>query len=123
MMYRTMLLLTAVLIGTMQAQPVQELTADNFSSVITQQGIVVVKFYTSWCNPCTRYKPIFAQVAENSSNRIHFAQVDAEQYSQLAQQVGVRSFPTTIVYRNGVKIKTLGGYQTAEQLRQAVDAL
>lgn len=118
-MFGRLFLLTCVTVGMMIGnESVQQLSSDNYNSFVSQ-GVVVVKFYASWCNPCTRYAPIFMQVArDQNASGIKFAQVNVEKYPELAQRAKLRSLPSTVIYKNGHIVVTRAGLLDATTLRK-----
>jgi len=41
-------------------------TPEAFEAAISQGGLVVVDFFTPWCNACRRLFPALCKVAENN---------------------------------------------------------
>lgn len=62
----------------------------------------------------------FASVAEESSERAHFAKVDVDDSPDLASRFRIRSIPTVLVFREGRVTKTAVGVQTLASLRELV---
>ncbi len=86
------------------AHPV-ELTAANFEKTITRNEIpVVVDFWASWCGPCKMMAPVFHQAAAQLEPRFRLAKVNTETETGIAQQFGIQSIPTTIIFKNGKEI-------------------
>jgi thioredoxin 1 len=78
-----------------------ELTAANFESTVTGDGIVLVDLWASWCGPCRSFAPIFEQAATENTD-ITFGKVDTEAEQVLAGQLGITSIPTLMIFREGV---------------------
>jgi len=86
------------------AHPI-ELTEVNFEKAITRNEIpVVVDFWASWCGPCKMMAPIFHQAAAQLEPRFRLAKVNTEIETRIAQQFGIQSIPTAIIFKNGKEI-------------------
>ena len=80
-----------------------ELTAENFESTVSSDGIVLVDWWASWCGPCRMFAPVFEKASAEHPD-IVFAKVDTEAESALAGAVGIMSIPTLMVFREGVLV-------------------
>ncbi len=80
-----------------------ELTADNIEDVITQNDMVLIDFWASWCGPCQAFAPVF-EAASDKYPDIAFAKVNTEDQQQLAAHFNIRSIPTLMIYREQIPI-------------------
>jgi thioredoxin 1 len=68
-----------------------------------KDGIVLIDFWASWCGPCRQFAPIFERVSEKHPDVV-FAKVDTDAERELAEQYGITSIPTLVVYRDGIPV-------------------
>ena len=92
------------------------ITKENFKSeVLDAQGTVLIDFWASWCGPCRMLSPIVDQVAEQHSE-VKVGKIDIDAQPELANQFGVMSIPTLIVFKNGQKVNESVGLIPKENI-------
>ena len=99
------------------------LTGANFAeNVLKSEKPVLVDFWATWCGPCRMIAPNVEKIAEDHAAEIVVGKVNVDEEADLAEEFGIRSIPTLILFRNGRPVAQTLGYKTVEQLEEFVKA-
>nr|YP_009395562.1 thioredoxin [Vertebrata isogona]ARW64605.1 thioredoxin [Vertebrata isogona] len=82
----------------------------NFESeVIKSKKIVLVDFGAPWCGPCRMIAPVVNEVAHEYESLIKVVKVNTDLSPSVATEYGIRSIPTLMFFKNGIKLDTVIG--------------
>lgn len=92
------------------------ITKENFDSeVLKAEGTVLVDFWATWCGPCRMLSPIVDEVASERPD-VKVGKINVDEQPELAQQFGIMSIPTLLVFKNGEKVQESVGLIPKEKI-------
>ena len=96
-----------------------DLTEATFEAALEENNIMFIDFWADWCGPCKAFAPVYERVSEGHPD-VMFAKVDTEAEQALAGAFGIRSIPTTVVFKEGIGVFMQPGALPEEALQDLV---
>ncbi len=106
------------------AKPVEVTDATFKQEVLDSPVPVLLDCWAPWCGPCRMVAPVMDQISAEFSGRLKVAKLNTDQNPATAQQFGIRSIPTLLLFKDGQLVDTMVGAmpkaQIEARLRQVV---
>jgi thioredoxin 1 len=92
------------------------ITSENFAEEVLQaKGTVLLDFWAEWCGPCRALGPVIEEVAAEHPE-VKVGKVNVDEQQALAQQFGIMSIPTLVVFKDGKKVNESLGLMPKAQV-------
>jgi thioredoxin 1 len=76
-------------------------------------GTVLVDFYADWCGPCK----MMGEILEGMED-VNVLKVNVDDYPDIAQNFGIISIPTLILFKEGSETNKLIGLQSKSDIEE-----
>jgi len=87
-----------ILLGAQQIGP------KSFDSVIKSNKVVIVKFWASWCMPCSILKPEFNKAKAQMGKKVKFVEYNVDLRGKPLQKYKIELVPTMVIFKNGKEV-------------------
>lgn len=96
---------------------IKELTDANFEDEVLKSEVpTLVDFWAVWCGPCKQIAPMVDALADDYKGRVKVAKLDVDHNQIMAQQYGVKSIPTLLIFKGGKVVGQMVGAMPRSKL-------
>ena len=72
-----------------------------FQKAVKEHDLVLVNFYTTWCNPCKDVDKVISQLEKKYKDKVKLMKIDVEEQVELATGLKIRNVPLVHIYTSG----------------------
>jgi thioredoxin 1 len=99
---------------------VTELNSENFSS-FKENELVLVDVWAPWCGPCKLIGPVVDQISIDFNGQLSVGKLEADSNREIVSELGIRSIPTILLFKNGEEVDRKVGALNKQQLTDLIN--
>ncbi|WP_316839397.1 thioredoxin domain-containing protein [Pedobacter gandavensis] len=98
-------------------------TSTDFDKMLKANKNVLVDFYAEWCLPCKQMEPILSKLKSQFQGKVAIERVNVDEAKSLSKSIKIEGLPVVAIYRNGIEIKRVTGFQSEQDLLKLLQEL
>ena len=101
----------------------RQIDKKGYDELMKNKKPVFVNFYATWCGPCQMMKPLVEEIAnEEQDERFIVAELDGDTEPELLVKLGIMSYPTFVIFKDGKEVERIVGAQAKEALVEKIES-
>lgn len=92
------------------------------TDVLKADKPALVDFWAEWCGPCKMIAPLLDEAADEYAGRMSVVKLNVDENPAIAQQFGIRSIPTLMLFKDGAVQAQKLGAMSKSQLTEFLDS-
>ena len=95
---------------------------ESWEDKIKNEDTCVIQFSATWCAPCQSLKHVMSTLSDKYQDKANFYYADIEDGAlNLGSSMGIRSVPSTIVFKKGEEVDRLLGNPGEAKVKEFLD--
>ena len=100
-----------------------KVTDSSFAQDVLQSSEpVVVDFWAEWCGPCRMIGPALEEISSEMEGKVKIAKLNVDENPQISSQLGIRSIPALMVFKDGKVVAQKVGAAPKGELSRWIQA-
>ena len=96
----------------------------SWQNEVTNSNIpVLVDFWAEWCGPCKAIAPALEEISKELAGKLKILKVNVDESPDLAQEFGIRSIPTLLLFKGGKVDQQWVGATSKAALKAKIEPL
>jgi thiol-disulfide isomerase/thioredoxin len=98
------------------------ISPENYQELRNSDQLVLVDFGSKYCPGCRRLKPVLDSLESAKVSRLKIVRIETYDNPDLARQLGINSWPTLVLYKNGKEVWKNTGFIEFSALQSVIEA-
>ena len=98
-----------------------ELNDKNFEQELKNRKIILVDFYATWCGPCAIQSQVLDKLTTSRNLTFDIAKVNVDESPKLAEQYGVESIPTLMIFKDNKLVRKQVGLTDEHEILKMIE--
>jgi thioredoxin 1 len=90
--------------------------------VLKSSKPVLVDFWAEWCGPCKMIGPALEEISEELGEQIEIVKMDIMANTEVPGQIGVKSIPLLVLFKDGKQAAQKLGAAPKSQLKSWIES-
>ena len=103
-MFRNFIKIVLVLFFATTLANAKQVGPSNFDDVISKNRVVIVKFWASWCMPCSILKPEFNKAKQVLGKKVKFVEYNVDLRGKPLEDYSIELIPTMVIFKDGKEV-------------------
>ena len=100
-------------------RPIAALTLQNLDDIVKSNEIVLLHFYTEWCDVCKKMTPLLNKIADENK-QIKLLKVDSEKNDIIASVFKIEENPAYVIIKKGRRTWSGTGEISEQELKDVL---
>ena len=101
----------------------REITKKELEELTKQNGPILLDIYGVWCMPCKVLLPKLEKLEKEYTNKVLFVKMDVQKNMGFAEEMGIKSVPTVLIYKGEELIEKIFGVADEQEYKSVLDTL